>query len=154
MTWVESSCMFYGTSFSPSTAERETGLPFHFKNEVGEIGSLGRYRGESLPYGSSTLFPPYQATKDNAAYGTEWLADVVLKHRAQYEAAGATEMTLSLRVIHDGQCNLEFSPQLLRKIANSGMLLILSCYEDAGYVQKSIDEAEKASLERERIRRE
>lgn len=144
MTWIEASCVFHGQHYSPCQVEKQTNLSFVTKNEPGEAGSFGKFKGKPTPFGSSTLVPPRQMTKDNADYGTEWLVDVVIKEKKQFEAAGVSDMTLRLSVYHDGQCNLEFAESLLKKLAASSVVLTLSCYEDADYVQKKIGEAEAA----------
>jgi hypothetical protein len=138
MTWIEAKCMFYGSAFSPAKVEELTNIVFAEKNELGELGTRGRYIGLSTPYGSSTLYPPLQMTKENADYGIEWLINTIIKERVNFESAGATDVTLSLAVYHDGQCNLEFSASLLKRIAESAVNVILSCYEDVDYVQKKL----------------
>ena len=138
MIWIEATCIFHGERYSPSKAERLSKLCFLEKNEPEEIGTVGRFKGLPLPYGSSTLWPPCQITPDNADYGTEWLVDKLIEHRSAFKAAGADTIILSLDVYHDGQCNLEFSPELLRKIADSSVPMILSCYEDSHYVSIKI----------------
>jgi hypothetical protein len=143
MTWVEASCDFWGEAFSPSFAEERTGLHFAEKNEAGEIGTLGRYKGVPIPYGSSTLLPPCQVTIENPVYGLEWLAQAVKQHRQSFEKAGATRIVLDLNVSHDGQCNLEFGGGLLRKIAESGVTLTVSCYENAEYVERKLQKARR-----------
>jgi hypothetical protein len=39
-------CSLYGEEFSPTLAERESGVRFERKNEPGELGTIGRYRGK------------------------------------------------------------------------------------------------------------
>jgi len=141
MIWTEISGEFYGENFSPANAEKRTGLSFMEKNEVGEIGKSGRFKNKPMPYGSATLMPPLQITSDNADYGIEWLTDTIAKLYADFEATGVTSITLSAKVFHDGQCNLEFSSQLLKKLGSARIQLTISCVEDPDYVTKSIAEA-------------
>jgi hypothetical protein len=149
MTWIEATCEIYGPQYSPTKAEELTKVSFAEKNEVGEIGSLGRYRGIPIPYGSSTLLPPCQVIRDNAYYGVQWLLKTIMENRHLFEAAGATHVGLDLNVKHDGQCNLEFSATMLRAMGDSGIGLTISCYEDSDYVERRTKEAEMKLKERE-----
>ena len=134
MTWSEASCFLQGPSFSPRTVEDSTELFFLEKNEPGEIGQIGRFRNKPIPYGSSTLSPPFQATTENPYYGVEWLIDIILAKRQFLVIAGAIDIILRLNVYHDGQCNLEFDQGILKKIGDGNIVLTISCYEDANYV--------------------
>src|SRR5947209_985184 len=119
MIWIESNCLLYGARYSPSLAEQMSGLAFSERNEVGEIGSYGKYKGLPTPYGSSTLKTPPRVAKESPYDGIEWLAQAIIKHRPSFEAAGAEDITISAAVYHDGQCNMEFSQKLLTALASS-----------------------------------
>lgn len=50
------------------------------------------------------------------------------------EKFGVKQKDISIWVIYayNGQCNMEFSPDILRRLGESGVALCISCYE-AGY---------------------
>jgi hypothetical protein len=144
MIWIEARCTFWGETFSPRVASELTSLSFAEKNERGEIAVAGRYKGQALPYGSSTLLPPQQLTPNNAYFGIEWLAGVLARHQGAFESAGASQFVLRIDVYHDGQCNLEFTPSLIQKLAGSPAPVALSCYEDSEHVNRSLEDAKKA----------
>ena len=138
MIWTDAACTLYGAQYSPLLAEKLTKLSFSEKHEAGDVGVRGRFAGRAIPYGYSLLLPPSQATKEDPDYGTGWLADTVTEQRRHFQSAGATDIEIKLNVYHDGQCNLEFSSKLLRKLAESYAELVISCYEDAAYVEKQL----------------
>jgi hypothetical protein len=143
MIWIEATCNLYGPEFSPRLAEVLTGLSFSEKCEPGQLGKCGRFKGKSIPFGSSILTPPHQATVANPDFGIEWLADVVSIQRQNLEKAFVTDVTIRLNVFHDGQCNMEMSQELLRRLADSGVKLTVSCFEDSDYVKQMVSRASR-----------
>ena len=117
-----------GTHFSPSAAERATGMPFTTKHEPGELGSRGRYRGVPMPDGyASRDFSVPPETEDLVAANSDLLAELerCLPH---YRAAGALHVALHYNVCYSSQCNMEFSPALLRRLAALDVVVALTCY--------------------------
>lgn len=130
-------CHLQGDAFSPQKVEDSTGLQFATKNEPGEIGTLGRYRGTATPYGSATLQPSEDLVSRSPEDALRWLLDSVKKNLETFRRNGASSVTLDLVVFHDGQCNMEFSAQELRDIAELGLPLALSAYESPEVVEKA-----------------
>ena len=130
-------CNIQGKAFSPSLAEKRTNLPLSEKNEVGAMGTLGFFRGKPLPDGACTLSP---TGRDDSPYGAR-LAQLIAALECQIEtlrSCGAEDFVLRLVVCYDTQCNLEFSPTEMQRLAHMGIPLTVSCYlkekdvEDAG----------------------
>ena len=126
MTILIPKCHLQGDACSPKKIEADTGIELTMKNEVGDMGTMGRYRGTPIPYGSATLQPSENQITQNALW---WLLETVKKNLAVFKENGASSITLDLVVLHDGQCNLEFSPDELRSMGELGLPLTLSTYE-------------------------
>lgn len=116
-----------GTNFSPSAAEVAAGVRFSKTSKKGEQGSVGRYKGQPLPYGSAEL---------DADRGPEFLTAVdqsfFAKAAALAEAArsqGDLDVLLHIDVEYFGQCNLEIAPAVLAAFHALGGPLTISCYE-------------------------
>lgn len=122
----------WGEKFSPAEAERLAGIVFSTKNEPGEPGVRGRYAGKPRPYGSADL-EASDAEQAAAAARRALLDHVWLKKVATVippcRLAGATDVELHLDIAHDGQCNVNFSPEEMRSLAELGIPLTLSCFE-------------------------
>lgn len=58
MVKITASIDFWGRRFQPVKAEQQTGILFSQKNEVGEIGKVGRYKDQPIPYGSASFEAP------------------------------------------------------------------------------------------------
>ncbi|HEX2206885.1 MAG TPA: hypothetical protein VHG93_04330, partial [Longimicrobium sp.] len=89
-----------GTTFSPASAERETGLSLAEKNEVGELGRWGRYDGLPLPYGSATLRAPPEVEPSQRL---DWILDVVLPHVEVLRSLGGMAGWLHSTIYFDTQ---------------------------------------------------
>lgn len=121
------SCDLFGASFSPADAESKTGLVFSDPVEPGARGRSGRYKGKPTPYGSARL-----DTSDDAPWSTKLhgLLELLETHIAALRECGAEDIRLTHAYFHDGQCNHEFSPEEMRRIARLEISLCISCYED------------------------
>jgi hypothetical protein len=128
-------CHLQGDNFSPKKVEGSTGLAFAKKNEPGEIGTVGRYKGTAIPYGSATLQLSGEALSASQDVLREFLA-LIKRNLDAFRKNGASDVTLDLVVFHDGQCNLEFSIDELREITQLGLPLTLSTYECPEEVEK------------------
>ena len=117
-----------GRGFSPTSVEGRTRIVFSKKNEQGDLGRLGRYRGLPTPYGSAELAS--EAEADLLSPNNDFFRAVEVLAPA-CEAAGATEMHLHLDVAFREQCNLEIGPAFISAVARLGMTLTMSCYQDA-----------------------
>lgn len=117
-----------GPEFSPDNAERNSGIRFSQKNEPGDIGTIGRFRGNPLPYGSCELNGP-KTGMDLLVPDPSFFESVEHVARACL-AAGATSMLLHLDVAYTEQCNLELSNEFVSALARAGVTITMSCYED------------------------
>lgn len=115
-----------GERFSPGVAEVQTGILFSKKNERGDIGDCGRYKGQPIPYGSGDLREP----SDNS--------DLVIPSDAFFKAlnilvpvcrkAMADSMLLHIDVAFEDQCNMELSEHFLRAVSKLGIPVTVSCF--------------------------
>ena len=127
---IDCHCLLQGEDFSPSTVEKQTSLVFHKKNEPSEKGSIGRYRNRPIPYGSAELkFEADSITPDMLSPKSHSLT-VLRKNIKLFRDAGATMIVLHFDVAYEGQCNIEISPDLLSKLAELGIPVTISCFED------------------------
>jgi hypothetical protein len=133
-----------GDTFSPGKAEKATGLTFAKKNEVGDIGTIGRNKGKPAPYGSGELRAPFEHVysdhehTQHCDFGLHWLADILERHVATFIACGGDEVYVSLGVFYQDQCNMSISSEAMRKIGSCGIPLHISCYEDDDLVQSIV----------------
>ena len=115
----------FGDFFSPKEVEEKTGLVFKKKHEVGELGSYGRFKGKKYPFGHAVLEAPedlpWQAQ-------LEWLLEFVLPHTAVLRSHGVTDGKIHITYTFDDQCNLEYEPELVEKLARFGFRFTVSCY--------------------------
>jgi hypothetical protein len=117
-----------GSTFSPAAAEERAGVSFSRKNEHGDLGVIGRYKGQAIPYGSADLFDMENGT-DLAAPRAQFF-DAIERAVPECEAAGATSIVLHINVAFSGQCNIEMSPGFIASVARLGIPLTLTCFED------------------------
>ena len=130
MVKIRASCRLYGENFSPRLAEERTGLRFTRKNELGDLGQSGRFRGTPIPYGSATLEAPFDTqTKPGNVSPEEWVIDVLSPCIEELRSSGATSIDLDLEVVWQDQCNLAFDAAFLRKVGRLNIGFTLSCYE-------------------------
>lgn len=115
-----------GDSFSPSAAERETGLVFTSKNEVGDLGKRGRYANLPIPYGAAILEPPDDVPTSQRL---DWLLDHVLPHLETLRRLGGLNGRLHSIFWFDSNCNLEWNSDQLKKLALLGIPYTSSCIQ-------------------------
>ena len=124
----------YGQDFSPSLAESMLGY------------ALGSDKKEPIPGGSGEL-----SDQGSAIIRYDWngslepsfekgVADLLPPSLPIFEEkelvatlrkCGAEEFTLYVNVAYEDQCNLELSPSLLAALAELGVTLAITCYDDA-----------------------
>lgn len=130
MILIRASCLLSGKTFSPRIAEERTGLRFTKKNELGEIGTIGRYREKPIPYGHAILEAPFDSrTKPGVVMPEEWIVDTISSHIEELRSCGATSIDLDLNVTWQDQCNLAFDAVFLQKLGKLNIDFLLSCYE-------------------------
>ncbi len=127
---VDISCCIQGESFSPLSAEKVTSLPFSDKCEVGQLGKVGRFKGIPIPYGSCVL---RFTEMSSLPYGPrlEQMISSLEKNIISLKKCGAQDFVLRLVVSYETQCNLEFSPEEMNRIAAMGIHLTVTCYVSA-----------------------
>ena len=117
---------FWGEQFSPKKAEAVTGLALSRKNEPGDIGDTGRYRGQPIPYGAASLETPETI---GVSRRLTWLLECVAPHVETLRRLGAELVRLHVEVRYQGQCNLEFSPGEVAGIAALRVAFTISCWD-------------------------
>ena len=122
-------CELYGERFSPKLIAQLTGITFARQNEVGDIGTSGRYRGTRIPYGSATIGVPKHI---EAGGEILWLARRLMPHIQMLRDAGASDIWFSIGLFHDGQCNWSLSEEELSAVSALGIRMDISAHEDDG----------------------
>lgn len=125
---VEGYWVIRGAEFSPCAVERTTQVLFSEKTEPGEICSRGRYRGRPAPEGwgkHDFSVPPEDA--DLVSSNSEVLATLE-RCVPVYKIAGAQEIILHFNVSYSSQCNLQLTAPLIRKLADLGVDVTLTCF--------------------------
>jgi hypothetical protein len=125
---VEGYWAISGAEFSPSAAERVTQVLFTEKTEPGEIGARGRYRGRPAPQGWGQC--AFAVSPEDADLVSAHSEVLVTFERCvpMYRAAGAQEIMLHFNVSYSNQCNLQLSAPLLRRLAELGVDVTLTCF--------------------------
>ena len=97
-------------------------------NEPGEIGTRGRFRGKTTPYGSANIEISNKAESDWARF--DELLAIIESCIDSLREAGADDMHLTVSLFHDGQCNFGFSKDELRRVAALNVDMAISCYSE------------------------
>jgi hypothetical protein len=114
-------------------ADRWTVLP---RVGSGRPRTLGGRRGDSdcgrrapmrAGNGHAALEAPGEA---EGISGLDRLLDLALQHMNGFRRAGAQEGVVHVDCAYDKQCNLEYEPETLSKLAQLGFALTLTCYRD------------------------
>lgn len=115
-----------GDAFSPAAAEVRCGLRFTEKGERGETAATGRYRGRPLPYGWAELRSPDDT---GGGPGAPFVRAASALAVASAES-GATECALHIDVAFREQCNFEMSRESIAALAEIGVPVTISCFQD------------------------
>ena len=126
---IEGYCRLWGPDLSPIAVEEKTGINFDRKNEPGEIGKMGRYKGDIIPFGNAEIDFSETGTSADLLSPDAPILDTLEKHRSFFLTAGATEITLIINVFYQEQCNLEQSHKLLKRLAELDVDLLISCQQ-------------------------
>jgi len=120
-------CLLQGSKFSPTLTERLHGIKLEGKNEIGDIGKIGKYKNKPIPYGSGVfvisnnlLDPSYDHYKK---------IDLLEKLIPKLKSYGVEFMDVLITVAYYNQCNFELSSLLLRRLAALKIPISFSCYE-------------------------
>ena len=130
MTYIYPVGIIQGDRFSPAEAERKTGIRFSKKNEPGDIGTIGPYRGKPIPYGSAdlALLTPKEDIQGDLTIDNP-LIQTLIQHHATFRACGATTLYVYLAVGYEDQCNMAFDTKLMKALGECDIELWVSCYE-------------------------
>lgn len=115
-----------GEHFSPSAAERATGLVLLDKREPGHIGRWGRYQGKPIPYGIASLDAPKSVPRSEKLL---WVLEAAEPHAETLRDLGADRSEVWIVEHFDAQINMAYTPSELKKLARLGLPLCVSGYE-------------------------
>jgi hypothetical protein len=107
-----------GERFTPS----QVSAKYSSSHDPGVIGSLGRYRGIPIPYGSADFDVPEEVAEKIA-----YVHQRVVPYLSAMREAGAQEFWLHISYHYDAQCALEFSPEELKMISALNCELNIDC---------------------------
>jgi hypothetical protein len=89
------------------------------------VGTVGRYKGQPLPYGSASyVVPPSVPNTDRIKHIAQTIEPIL----ARIREAGATDWHISIGRYYHAQCNEEYSLEELQLIAGLGCGFIYSAY--------------------------
>jgi hypothetical protein len=128
MVRIRVTCNISGPAFSPSLAERTTGLTFQRSNEPGEPGGVERL-GSRAPYLGRAEMPiqEYGELTDLSTHNSAALMALGRSIEA-LKRCGATALVLKIDVEYAGQCQFELPSDLLKKVADLGIPLSFACF--------------------------
>ncbi|MEI2358716.1 hypothetical protein [Mesobacillus zeae] len=121
-------CHLYGEKFSAKKVEELTGLTLDNKMEIGDIATMGKYKGTPTPYGNGELLPPNKY-KQRDDFGLEWISLIMKENISVFRNCGAENIDLVIGVFYEGQCNFTLPSKTLKLIGEMGIELQVSCYE-------------------------
>ncbi len=107
-----------GEKFTPSKVEAQ----FSAAHDPGALGTVGRYRGVPLPYGSADFDVP-----DDIAEKVAYVHERANPYLARMREAGAEDFRLHITYHYDAQCALAFSKEELRMILELDCDLFVDC---------------------------
>lgn len=128
MVRAKVSCSIIGENFSPSNLEKKIKYIFNDKNEVGDIGSKGRYKDKPIPYGSVDVYPPDEFLSENEITQLEWIIEFLEKNKEQISKSKIDDVRIMVSIFYETQCNLSFDSDLLKRISELKLDLNISCY--------------------------
>lgn len=119
-----STCILKGKGFSPKQAEDVMGIKFDVKNEVNEIGIVGKYKGRQVPFGSGTI----KSLADKDELCEKYVLNLVHEYIYELKDIGVEEIIFSIAIEYEEQCNFELDRDFITKLASLGVPLGISCY--------------------------
>ena len=114
-----------GEKFSPKIVENELGIKFSEKNEPGEIGVLGRYKGKKYELGGAILKSP-----EGIDESLNWILNVLCKHKNYLLKCGVEDINLTLNIEYENQCNFELTKKHLSQLTSLNIGLAITCYKN------------------------
>ena len=128
MVKIQASCSASGETFSPAAFAKISSVKLVNASEPGDIGTRGRYRGKPTPAGGCVIQVSDMAESDWSRFDD--LLTVVESCIEALWKAGAEDISLSVSLFHDGQCNFGFSAEEFKRIAALKVDMAISCYSD------------------------
>jgi len=122
------SCPVQGEAFRPTEAEEQSGIRFSEKNEIGDVGKSGRYRGKPQPYGFGSL--ETEITDSDLEVPLKRFLEQVQQGLPVWRSLGADSIHLQIDVFYEHQCNLELSESLISALHALRLSVALSCYHE------------------------
>lgn len=119
MIKIRTHCTFYGDNFYPEQLENKLNLVFDEKNNPNEFLQDTKIKVE---YGTATLICKGKGYPNNKYLDK---ISLIIKHVNAFKIDKAV---LHMDIEHDGQCNFEFSPELLKKIASLNITLSITTF--------------------------
>jgi len=113
-----------GKTFSPKKAEKLFNISLNDKNEPGDIGKTGRYKGRKIPFGSCV----FEEGSDNNLDEQEKILVQLESCLSELHNINVEDIILHLDVEYEGQCNFELSGKFLTKASLLKIPLTISCY--------------------------
>jgi hypothetical protein len=126
---VEGYCRLWGKAFFPSKIEEKIGICFDRKNDPGELGKIGRYRGTSIPFGSAAIKFSENGDSNDLISKDAPILDTLERYRTVFREAGVTDITLHVNIFYKKQCNIEQSHELLKRLSMLEVNLAISCQQ-------------------------
>ncbi len=108
-----------GKTFRPSTID----VPFSEREDPGDIGKLGRYRGVPVPIGSASFNVP-----ESEEEGIRYLHGLVFPLIPVLRASGATDFFIHITYQYDHQCALGYDAEEMRMLADFGCEVMIDCW--------------------------
>ena len=119
ITRTQISFVASGKTFRPSTVD----APFSEREDPGDIGKLGRYRGVPVPSGSATFGVP-----ETEEEGIRYLHALVFPLMPVLRASGATDFFIHITYQYDHQWALGYDPEEMRMLADFGCEMMIDCW--------------------------
>lgn len=110
-----------GERFSPKNMEMKCGIKFDKKNEKGEIGKIGRYKNEVIPFG--------YGRKDTNEEKLGVVIDSIEEYIKNKELSGIEDINILLNIEWSSQCNFEINNKIIEKIIKLNVPLSITCFE-------------------------
>ena len=117
----------YGTHFTPS----KVAAKFSSAHDPGALGTMGRYRGVPIPYGSAEFDAPEAQEKQ-----IEFVFRLAAPFVAAMRAAGAESLLMHITYHFAGQCAIELLTEELKMVSGLQCDLVIDCFNAEGEPDK------------------
>ncbi len=114
-------CHLWGEEFNPKELNNIPEIIITNSIATGDIGKIGRYKSHPTPYGACQIIVPKNINQGEKII---WLADFIIKHKSDFEKAGATKIIFWIYWF-GGQGNMELSEEEVEKISKTKLPLCM-----------------------------